>query len=103
MWTEEDFLARVLPLQGLWGTAVGRLLATAAATLCPLFSKILGITVHVRGGLGWPPKPWEASMKVNTQEIPQAPGKSLGFTLSPHQNTILPADLSDPSFMAMIL
>lgn len=39
----------------------------------------------------------------NTQDIPQASGKSLGFTLSPHQNTILSADLSDPSFMAMIL
>lgn len=60
MWTEEDFLARVLPLQGLWGTAVGCLLATAAATLCQLFSKILGITVHVRGvwgGLLSPGKP----------------------------------------------
>ena len=67
MWTEEDFLARVLPLQGLWGTAVGCLLATAAATLCQLFSKILGITVHVRGvwgGLLSPGKPaWRLTPK----------------------------------------
>lgn len=90
MWIEGGLQPWVLLLQGLRrGLQGGRgagLLPAAVTTLCPLFSKILSITLHVTGIWGGP----YVTGKLARRSCPSCPlgtkKEGLGFALSPYQD-----------------